>query len=218
MSNNNLDYLNASQDQFEPPENENSLRQHSEKLVFSSRLFPEWIVAAYGIFRKKYPGTPIESASKLLQYIVQDYINMGFTSIGSRLPPTEDSIDFLIRQGYVNADSRSQFTKLSKASAKSVKFEEQAMSTDNLATQYKYWKDRDPEKAEAILNEMTQQVARDLSEKPQVDEKQTFTKDESPIDSDHKGMVSFDQFSKQRNNDEIAGADVPDSIPVKNED
>lgn len=204
-------YLETDSQKFQPPVPEQSLLQHSEKLVASTRMFPEWLAAAYGILRQKYPTENISTLSQLLQLITQDYIKQNYGMIDNSLPPTEHSVDFLIRNGFINPDSRTQFKRISRASDKSVKYEEQMMSSTEPRDQYLYWKDRDPEKAEAILEQMTADAVdylfrEDTDSEPEQPDSKNQPEDNSPV-IEPKGFDSMLEQATKKQQDGIAGLD-----------
>ncbi len=213
--NNTVDYLNIGESKFQPPKRESQLQQHSEKLVFSTRLFPEWLAAALGIFKQKYNQEPLPSASKAIQLIVQDYILDNYNRIDNSLPPTEPSMEFLIKQGFVNPDNKVQFRKMSKASHQAEKYQEQMMSSDNLRDQYVYWKDRDPEKANEIMQQMADQVVADMDRKP--DSQKPSWKEKREQSAKEKPIKQHTRHLPEEPTGEIAG-DVPDDIPLADED
>lgn len=214
-----FDFLSAG-DTFNPPEPEYRLRQFSEKLVFSMRAFPEWMAAIYGVFNKKYEGVPIDTASKLLQLIIQDYIKQNYQLLGEQLPPTEESIDFLIRKGFVNPDSKSQFRKLSKASQKATEYEAEALSSGSLKQQYEYYKNRDPEKAEQIMEQMTEELVAGMQQPDEQEEdRETARKDssnEEVIQENRSGFAEPEQADPDE--DGIASLDYLDDLETEEED
>lgn len=209
----NYDFLKDS-NSFTPPEPEFRLKQFSEKLVFSTRMYPDWVTAALAIFKKKYPDSPIDNSSKLLQLIIQDYIKQNYQLIGENLPPTDEAINILIRKGFVNPDSKSQFRKLSKANQKSTEYEAEALSSGSLKQQYEYYKNRDPEKAEEIMQRMQEELLADLEQDEEEDssEQQDSPKEETPVNENRSGL------EQEEEEDEIASPDYLDDIPTKKED
>lgn len=191
---------NSSAKNFKPPEQESLLRQRSAKLSCSTRLFPEWTFAIYAIFKDKYPEVPISSQSELIALIAQDYIMDNFGRIQGVLPGTEPSINFLLQKGFINPDSKSQLRNLSKAEYKAQQAEERVGRTSNLKEKYDYWKTRDPEKAEAYLERMAEQVAQTLGEEPQ---------EQEPLEPLEQPPQPPETISTENRRDGIAGAIVP---------
>lgn len=148
-----IDYLSVKPKKWEPPTPENVLDLHSAKLVFSTRMYPEWMAAAFGVLKKRFPDLHISSASEIFQYSIQLLIKDNFDLIGGVLPPTEDSLDFLIENSFIKASSRRQFQRISKVSQTASRYEEQMTQTTSLKDRIAYWKLRDPEKAKAIEDE-----------------------------------------------------------------
>jgi len=219
MSNNNYDFL-TDNNAFQAPEPEYRLNQQSEKLVFSTRLFPEWVTAAFAIFKKKYSDTPIDTSSKMLQLIIQDYIKQNYQLVGERLPATEEAIDLLIKGGLVNPDSKSQFRKLSKASQKATEYEAEALGSDSLKKKYEYWKSRDPEKAEEIMKKMQEDMAAmEQDEEDEQNKQQQFSSStkEAVISENRSGYEQQEQ-QQQQPEDGIATLDYLDDLETKEED
>jgi len=164
-ANNSLSWLTP-RSQFNPPVPEASLKQHSAKLIFSTRLFPEWMTAAYGVLHQRFPGLPVTSASELLALVLQDYISQNFSEIGNTLPTTQQALDFLLQNQFVNPDSKRQFEHLKKASYRAESYKAQLSENATDKELYEFYKTRDPQKAEEILQEMVTAVERGLKEAP----------------------------------------------------
>lgn len=196
------DFLNSSDikdKQFEPPEPEFRLKQHSSKLPVSSRLFPEWAVAAFAILKDKYPKLTISSMSELIALSMQDYIKQNYNMVDGQLPPTEDAIDFLLNSGFINPNSKRQFKHIAQANQKVNEYEVEKASSDNLKDQYEYYKNRDPEKAEEIMNKMTKQVTQELAEEPEPEEEKDYSSDKSEqVVDDHQnsGIATPDHLDQ----------------------
>lgn len=201
------DFLNSSDikdKQFEPPEPEFRLKQHSSKLPVSSRLFPEWAVAAFAILKDKYPKLTISSMSELIALSMQDYIKQNYNMVDGQLPPTEDAINFLLNAGFVNPDNKRQFKHISRANQRVNEYEVEKAGSNSLKDQYEYYKNRDPEKAEKIMQKMTDQVTQELAE----------DKDESSTSKSEweERDTSDEQVIDDHQNSDIATPDHLDQV------
>lgn len=215
------DFLNSDKistdKSFQPPEPEFRLKQHSSKLPVSSRMFPEWAVACYAILKEKYPKLNISSMSELLALTAQDYINENFKLVNEQLPPTEDALDFLIKAGFINPQSKRQFKHISQANQKVSEYEAEAISSDSLKDKYEYWKNRDPEKAEEIMEKMTEEFIAGLEpdeesqESEDISTKKQDSSEESVVDDNRSG---YDREPE----DGIATLDYLDDVRTEEED
>lgn len=161
------EYLRSAKDNsFKPRVSEKSLSMHSAKLVFSTRLFPEWVAASYGVLRSRYPSLYPSSASELIQLVMQDYIDNALDEIGGHYPTTEQSLQFLVEQGFVNADSNRQFQRMTKVNANLENHHHKMESATSDGEKFKYLRDRDPEKAEELLEDFIERGLKDLEENP----------------------------------------------------
>ena len=156
---------------FKEPVSERLLKKKSAKLVFSVRLYPEWVAGAYGILKDRYPSLVINSASELLSTVLQDYINLEFSRISGVLPPTGASLDFLRSQGFVTSQSERQFKQLGVAQNRLQEFESQPLEAMSLEDQFHLMQELDPTKAEEWLQEETQKAFKKVFEIPPAAEK-----------------------------------------------
>lgn len=137
--------------EFTPPVPEARLSLTSSKLVFSTRLYPEWMAGLYGVLKRRYPSLGITSASEMIQLAVQLLLKDNFQLIDNMLPPTLESMEFLLRQGFLNPNSERQFKKIAKAHHLAQDYEQKVtMKTAGVAEKIRYWEMRDPEKAKEI--------------------------------------------------------------------
>lgn len=215
------DFLNSDKistdKSFQPPEPEFRLKQHSSKLPVSSRVFPEWAVACYGVLKEKYPQLKISSMSELIALTMQDYIMDNYKLVDEQLPPTEDALDFLITAGYINPDNKRQFQSLSKANQKVNEYEAEAMSTDSLKKRYEYLKNRDPEKAEEVMEKMQEEFLAGLEQDESQEEEQETKAQDSPeeaVVSDNRSGIE----KQQEQQEEIATLDYLDQVRTEDED
>lgn len=204
-------------EKWEPPISELEQQDKSSKLALSSRCYPEYLLAAYAHLTETHAGLDIDSISNLVYTIICQYINDNREEIGE-LPDPETAIEFLISRGWTSADNAENFKRIAQIQDKQQRLQERVDSgkaTDK--ERYTYWKHRDPEKAEAILERMTQQVVQDLNSEDSPPENTSYKQDDSEVDEKHKEQLSFNEFAKAKDGAGIADADVPDTIPVKEE-
>lgn len=152
---------------WKPPVPEATMRTKSRKIAVSTRVYPDYLLALYAYFEQVHGITPT-SLSELLSLVISELINVRRGQI-SEIPPADMAIDHFISLGFMNPESRENqkaiFTAHHMAQAK-----EHALSQGaSLKEQYDYWKVRDPEQAEQILEEMSKQATTSLDKKPSED-------------------------------------------------
>lgn len=211
------DFLNSDKittnKSFQPPEPEFRLKQYSSKLPVSSRLFPEWAVAVYGVLKTKYPNITISSMSELIALTLQDYINDNYKLVDEQLPPTEDSLDFLIKAGFINPQSKRQFKHISQANQKVSEYEAEAMSSGSLKQKYEYYKNRDPDKAEEIMEKMVQEFSEGMGQ-PAEEKQETTTGNPSQESLAQDNRSLGNDKPAEKDNDGIASLDYLDDVPT----
>lgn len=171
---------------WEPPVPERTMKYNSAKLALSTRSYPEYLMAAYALLESQY-NKQASSLSELLHLVLCDYLNQNMQEIGA-IPSPDVSLDFLIKQGWISADNKENQAPLSKIRKMSTEAEARALEGDeNLATQYNYWKDRDPEKAESIMQQIVEGASEELS-KPITEEERS----EAGVKSDPSQGIDLD--------------------------
>lgn len=208
---------------FKEPVPERLLQKKSAKLVFSVRLYPEWVAGVYGILKDRYPTLGINSASELLSTVLQDYINLEFSRISGMLPPTGASLDFLRSQGFVTSQSERQFKQLGLAQHKLAEYETQPVENMSFEDRYHLLQETDPEQAEVFFKEAMDASFKKAFETPPAEEKDTAwkpsNKHEEVITDNRKQAIAEGQTSPPVEFAEgVTGSPVTPPLPVMKED
>jgi len=182
------------QKEWKPPTSETLMDERSGKLALSTRCYPEYILAAYA-FLQEHRNADADSLSNLIYKIICDYINQNMDQIGS-LPDAETALDFMIMEGWISTENKENILPIGKIRQKQEELQaKMAEGSASLKEQWEFWKDRDPEKAEEIMEKMTEELGRQLSEdeaddKPDWKEKKQQAKQEE-IAGDNRASLDY---------------------------
>jgi len=212
---------NKQEKQWSPPLRERSMEEVSRRLAVSSRIHPSYLLMAYGYLteRKGIKPDDINSISDLVYKAVCDYLNE-MRADGETIPDPDVALDFLIDKGWVsplNKENRSAFTKIRYN--KSMMQQRIAEGSATLKEQYEYYKDRDPERAEQIMQQMTEEFRLSLeTDTQEVEQSQNTNKQnnsEEIVTSENRSGYEQQQPEEK---DGIATLDYLDSVKTKEEE
>lgn len=132
-----------------PPIPESTMRYRSSKIPASTRIYPEYLLAAYAYLEQKH-GLQPTSLSELIGFALSEMLNLaGLTP--PDIPDPATALEFLASQGFHTADYKSARGSHAQISRKADELEQAAHKNPLSAEALEYWKLRDPEKYEELL-------------------------------------------------------------------
>lgn len=203
-----------SKEKWKPPISESVINERSNKLAMSTRCYPEYMLAAFAYLEEER-GATINSMSDLIYKIICDYINTNRDEIGN-LPDAETALDFLLMKKWITPENAENLLPIGKIREKQSQQQARIDSGQaSLKERYEYWKDRDPEKAEELMDKMLQQFQEHLTEGDKKDSQEQVSNRTDPQEETLAGdNRSLNTDNRQPGDSSKPSLDYLDDVPT----